>query len=208
VHASVEECDDGNTESDDGCSSDCILEGECGDASGDGNVTVTDARQILLRTTDAFIDCPTAACDVNSSGFIDTSDALGTLQYAVGLYHDSVCKRPVRIVFHLASARTVGALQIALDYTKLPGNFAGEADQVDCTTHVDALASYNDWESQRQLGAGWIAMRGFTGPVDIASCIFERYGPRGAVTFEVELSDVVDPELNWMPNIVVTAEER
>lgn len=55
----------------------------CGDASGDGNVTATDALQALTTAVGAG-SCALYACDVDSSGSTMASDALRIRQSAVG----------------------------------------------------------------------------------------------------------------------------
>jgi hypothetical protein len=63
----------------------------CGDVNGDGRVTASDAQRVLSSALDALAVCPASACDLDASGSVDATDALGTLRIAVGLGDDSVC---------------------------------------------------------------------------------------------------------------------
>jgi hypothetical protein len=55
----------------------------CGDASGDGNITASDAL-IALRTAVGSASCAETVCDVDASGTISAGDALRILANAVG----------------------------------------------------------------------------------------------------------------------------
>lgn len=55
----------------------------CGDVTGDGELTATDALGIL-RAGVGLTDCPVWVCDYNGSGILSASDALGVLRVAVG----------------------------------------------------------------------------------------------------------------------------
>jgi cysteine-rich repeat protein len=208
VYAGEEECDDANAVDGDGCSPECELEGDCADANGDGNVSASDARIVLLRSTDALVECPAVACDVNASGRIDATDALATLRFAIGLQDAQVCSRPTRIIFRLEDAVALGALQFRVSYRGMPGAFLGEADRIQCTALVDVLSSFNHFSTGQTLTAGIIALAGMTGPVDIASCVFLRYGPRSELSFDVVVEDAAAPDLEPVTGITISAEER
>jgi hypothetical protein len=55
----------------------------CGDATGDGNVTATDALG-TLRAAVGSGSCEACVCDVNKSGGITSTDALAVLRAGVG----------------------------------------------------------------------------------------------------------------------------
>jgi hypothetical protein len=57
------------------------------------------------------------------------------------------------------------------------------------------------------LSAGLISIDGFTGPVDVGSCIFERWGPRETLKFDVVVVDATTPRLEPVYPAVI-AEER
>jgi len=55
----------------------------CGDATGDGAVSATDALA-ALRTAISLQSCQLCVCDVNGSGSVTSTDALIVLSVAVG----------------------------------------------------------------------------------------------------------------------------
>ena len=55
----------------------------CGDISGDGKVTASDALAVLQRAVSGAF-CPPSACDFNGDGRVTAPDAQGTLKSAVG----------------------------------------------------------------------------------------------------------------------------
>ncbi|HYB98871.1 MAG TPA: CAP domain-containing protein [Candidatus Limnocylindrales bacterium] len=61
------------------------VEGEvlCGDGSGDGEITASDAL-LALKAAVGAASCVLAVCDVNDSGGLTASDALLVLKFAVG----------------------------------------------------------------------------------------------------------------------------
>jgi len=88
-----EACDDGNTADGDGCSAMCQVESlpgtVCGDANGDGRVTVTDGVQVLRAAAGLSSDCTPARCDVDGNGTISVTDGVNVLREAAAL--PSVC---------------------------------------------------------------------------------------------------------------------
>jgi hypothetical protein len=56
----------------------------CGDATGDGQVTASDAM-FTLQAAVGTHECPPPRCDCNDSGSVTAGDAMGILQSAVGL---------------------------------------------------------------------------------------------------------------------------
>ncbi|HYC57748.1 MAG TPA: hypothetical protein VEL28_22675 [Candidatus Binatia bacterium] len=61
----------------------------CGDANADGDITAGDAL-IALRAAVGLVDCQ-RVCDIDSSGATSTQDALGLLQYSLGLLVPLLC---------------------------------------------------------------------------------------------------------------------
>jgi hypothetical protein len=62
----------------------------CADPNGDGQVTASDALEVL-HTALALSDCDPCLCDVNGSGQILATDALAALQISVGLTFALAC---------------------------------------------------------------------------------------------------------------------
>ena len=63
----------------------------CGDADGNGAVTVTDGVQTLRAAADLTSACTLARCDVNGSGLITVSDGVQVLRAAADLTVDGDC---------------------------------------------------------------------------------------------------------------------
>lgn len=70
-----------------------VAEAVCGDATGGGGITATDAL-VVLKTAVGSRECLPCLCDVDAGGTIASSDALKTLRFAVsgtGSLHCSAC---------------------------------------------------------------------------------------------------------------------
>jgi hypothetical protein len=63
----------------------------CGDADGNGSVSVTDGVQTLRAAAELSTTCTLARCDVNGSGAITVSDGVQVLRGAAGLSVDGDC---------------------------------------------------------------------------------------------------------------------
>ncbi len=65
--------------------------GVCGDADGNGAVTVTDGVQVLRAAAELSSSCRPATCDVDGSGGIGVSDGVNVLRKAAGLSASDAC---------------------------------------------------------------------------------------------------------------------
>jgi hypothetical protein len=63
----------------------------CGDADGNGEVTVTDGVQTLRAAANLSSSCSIAVCDVDGSGAITVTDGVNVLRKAAGLPVDEHC---------------------------------------------------------------------------------------------------------------------
>lgn len=63
----------------------------CGDATGDGNVTVTDGVQTLRAAAFLSSACTPAACDVDGSGAVTVTDGVNVLRKAASLSAPDAC---------------------------------------------------------------------------------------------------------------------
>jgi hypothetical protein len=66
-------------------------EDTCGDADGNGSVTVTDGVQTLRAAAGLSSTCTLTRCDVNGSGSITVSDGVQVLRAAAGLAVGGTC---------------------------------------------------------------------------------------------------------------------
>lgn len=57
----------------------------CGDANGNGTITVTDGVQVLRAAAALSSDCTNERCDVNASGAVTVTDGVAVLQAAAAL---------------------------------------------------------------------------------------------------------------------------
>ena len=80
----LEQCDDGNTQPDDGCEPDCSTDVVCGDANGNDAVQTGDALLVLRAAIGQSVDCPDYLCDADGDLQLLTRDALRVLRRAVG----------------------------------------------------------------------------------------------------------------------------
>ncbi len=65
----------------------------CGDADGNGSVTVSDGVQILRAAADLSNTCTLARCDVNGDGTITVSDGVAVLRRAADLPGADDCRQ-------------------------------------------------------------------------------------------------------------------
>ena len=65
-----EECDPQDPRYASACSEDCHLIDLCGDADGDGEVTIVDGQRILGRAVGLDVWCPREPCDMNGDGTV------------------------------------------------------------------------------------------------------------------------------------------
>ena len=66
----------------------------CGDANGNGTVTVTDGVQTLRAAAGLSSTCTAARCDVDGSGAISVTDGVIVLRKAAGLSAPNACPGP------------------------------------------------------------------------------------------------------------------
>lgn len=62
----------------------------CGDPTGDGEITATDAL-LALNAAIGLTSCDVACCDVDDSGGVAASDALAILNVAIGIPVELTC---------------------------------------------------------------------------------------------------------------------
>ncbi len=117
------------------------------------------------------------------------------------------------VTFSVTSNETIGALQFSADYdgTAQPGDFTGSADMVDCTANAGlggVIATFNDDEAAPHvLNVAVIALGGFTGPIDIATCEYIKNGTTEPVAgdFPLTLVDASDTSFgNITPTLAAT----
>jgi hypothetical protein len=77
----------------------CAAADSCGDANGDGNVTVSDGVLVLRAAAGLPSPCAAANCDADGNGTVSISDGVNVLRRAAGL--SSVCTAAAIEIFDL-----------------------------------------------------------------------------------------------------------
>jgi len=95
------------------------------------------------------------------------------------------------VLLHLDSASdSVGALQVAVDYSDAPGGFLGTGAGAACTTELtDGLFAKNDHDASRRLVLGLISLSTFQAPIALASCEFRGSEVPTPDDFQVTIED-------------------
>jgi cysteine-rich repeat protein len=201
-----EECDFADWRYREICSEDCRLIDICGDADGDGNLSIVDVQRILGHGVALDVRCPREACDMDGSGFVRVVDAQIGVAEVVGIETDTNCRLGTgNLIFSIDYEGEIAALQVEIDYRATGGDFLGSADLVACEPlgvwndsvpddESIALYSFNDDEHEDILHAALIAMDGFSGPLDLFRCAFEMPDDRQGVDLLITTMDASSPD--------------
>ncbi len=180
------------------CTEECLMIDICGDANGDGQVSVNDALRILKHGVGLGIDCPQGACDMDASGAVSSTDAGMALVKSVGIPVGDRCSIGTgMLVFWIDDPREIAAFQFDVDYADTGGNFTENGGEVQCETvaNVTAAAYHDDHES-KVLTAGFITIEGLQGPADLFRCEFELPQVRNDTRLTIIPTDASDPDTN------------
>jgi cysteine-rich repeat protein len=201
-----EECDFADWRYREICSEDCHLIDVCGDADGDGDLSIMDVQRILGRGVALDVQCPREACDMDGSGFVRVVDAQIGVAEVVGIDTDADCRLGTgNLIFSIDYEGEIAALQVEIDYRATGGDFLGSADMVACEPlghwgddpHGDegtAFYSFNDDEHEAILHAALISLDGFSGPLDLFRCAFEMPDDRQGVDLLITTMDASSPD--------------
>jgi len=90
----------------------------------------------------------------------------------------------------------MGSLKFEVDYASTPGNFLGSGLTPQCTSLVaGASKSFFDDEVKRVLRESVISLSGFSGPANVATCVFETNDQRlAASAFGLVVKDATTPD--------------
>ena len=185
MRAGVEECDDQNTVNTDRCLNNCKT-ARCGDGalcnaaactSGptgaaeqcDAGTANSDTTPNACRT-----DCAAPKC---GDGVVDNGEDCdeGADNGTPGSTCSAACKAPAQcgVTVRMTSTEKLGALKFELDYKNAAGEFAGSGLTVQCTSTLTGSSyTFFDDDTNRLLRESIIALAGFTGPTDLATCTF------------------------------------
>jgi hypothetical protein len=188
----------------------------CGDANGDGVVTVADSHRMLARSVGRQVLCPTMVCDMNASGAISVTDARMALGMTVGLEVGERCSIGTGpIVFWINPSPPIGALGFEVDYASTGGAFVGAGADVECEMLFDesviadwpddgsepaepvtAFGSAHDDDDAGLLGVALVSLHGFSGPLDLMRCNFVLPDGVDDARFAIHVFDASDPQLS------------
>ena len=112
----------------------------CGDADGNGSVSVTDGVQTLRAAASLPSSCTPARCDVNDDGAVSVTDGVNVLREAAGLAPALTCPGSVpgcataTATISLSTSTPIGAAAMTLGYpatvVTLPGSGDAAAERV------------------------------------------------------------------------------
>jgi hypothetical protein len=80
------------------------------------------------------------------------------------------------VTYRMTTSQTLSTLLMTSDYSAANGEFVGEFGAVECTDLSGSMPIFNDNENAELLGLTFFSFGGFTGPRDLAVCVFEPSG--------------------------------
>ena len=104
----------------------------CGDASGDGRLSVVDAWSILTASIGVADSCGMSVCDVDASHGLNSTDALLTLRAAVGVGLMHLTCEPT-VAFDVVGANKLTSVDFTVDYSNTNVSFDVGAGGVSCS---------------------------------------------------------------------------
>jgi len=190
----------------------------CGDADGNGMITVTDGVQALRAAADLSSSCTLRRCDVDGSGSLSVTDGVNVLRSAAGLSVHLMCPggEPTSptpaltptptlttciaetVTVGLAVPKPIGAARLVLGYPEnavvLPGNGDSAAARV-TILHPGALfgaGQPNDLDDR--IIFSLVSIDGLAAG-DLLTVHFDCLGAApGAASFDCKLTDVFAPD--------------
>ncbi len=122
------------------CATAAVAQERCGDADGNGTVSVTDGVQALRAAAALPSSCTPGRCDVNDDGAVTVTDGVNVLREAAGLAPALTCPGTVpgctaaTVAVALAVPQPIGAATLTLGYpatvVTLPGTGEAAAERV------------------------------------------------------------------------------
>ena len=147
----------------------------CGDATGDGEVTVSDAWSILTASIAVAQACGFAVCDVDGSDSINATDALFALHAAVGVGTDELACEPT-VGFEIGNASKLTSVEFTVDYSGTDVSFGTRPANVRCTASLprstEELVVINN-PSAETLSIGIGFSEPLSGNIDAVECRFQ-----------------------------------
>lgn len=115
-----------------------VLPSYCGDASGEGTLSASDALLILNSSVGIGV-CNLRVCDTNRNGLVTATDALAVLRYLIGLASQLDCagRKPTPdlddgiVVTTTSSSTTIFVIPICGNGTREPGELCDDGNLLD-----------------------------------------------------------------------------
>jgi hypothetical protein len=185
AEAALEACPQGICDDDPGAYT-------CGDASGDGIVTVVDAWSILTASIAVAHTCGLAVCDVDGSDSINATDALFALHAAVGVGKDELSCEPT-VGFDINGASKITSVAFTVDYSATGVSFPSNPANIVCEASMpratSGLTVSNDTVG-KQLSVDIAFGEPVSGDANIVECRFkDAEGLPMPATFSIGLDN-------------------
>ena len=172
----------------------------CGDADGNGTVSVTAGVQTLRAAASLPSSCTLARCDVNDDGAVSVTDGVNVLREAAGLAPSLACPgggpacESATVAVALAVPQPIGAATLILGYpatvVTLPGTGEAAAERVIFENPNAVLGGGRPNDREDRVELSLVSIDGLDdGP--LFTVRFDCLGAApGAPAFDCALSDV------------------
>lgn len=193
------------------------ITGPCGDADGDGRVSLNDGRLMLLGLIDLAF-CPFARCDVDSDGMLTITDAIQTVSAVVAKAPAGVCTPSIVIAVH--DAELMERIELTVGHQRADARLADLSRSVRCLSAVPHLTEGLRVAAEPAAGRVRLELTlrsPVSGTMDVLDC---RYFPRAGgpmlpapesfdlavVGFDSPLGDVALPRVEMSLAVPLGAE--
>jgi hypothetical protein len=172
---SCEDCDNGIDDDENGFTDcddpKCVTDPDCV-----GTTTSTTSTSITITTSSTTLTTVTTSSTITTT----TLQPILTCQLFLRLDDDV----------------TLGSLQVDIDYSDAPGQFPGDAGQVECSGLIGggALTQFNDRSDEELMTVGIISVSGFAGPTNIADCTFTANVQPVPADFDITVTEASDAD--------------
>ena len=176
----------------------------CGDADGNGSVTVSDGVQTLRAAADLANTCTPSRCDLDGNGNVTVSDGVNVLRAAAGLSVNLACPggggppcTSATVTVSLAVPEPIGAATLTLAYPSavtLPGSGDAAAARVTILTSASLFGNGQPNDLDDRVRFSLVAPDG-VGPGNLLAVAFDCVGAAPSPsTFACALTDVFAPD--------------
>ena len=175
----------------------------CGDADGNGTVTVSDGVQTLRAAADLSTTCTPARCDLDGNGSVTVSDGVNVLRAAADLPVHLACSgggptcTSATVTVSLSVPEPIGAATLTVKYpaaVSLPGSGDAAAERVTILTASSLLEHGSPNDRDDRVDFQLVAPDG-VGTGELLAVRFDCGGSApSAAAFTCALADVTAPD--------------